>query len=83
MTDGRDGVMDRVLNHAPQEIAPDPAKPWPILCAWCQDEGVRKIIGWSEGEGSHGICDPCNQRWLQKYITQRRMENEREAVQEL
>ena len=30
--------------------------PFPVLCAWCEKEGTRTVIGLSTVEGSHGIC---------------------------
>ena len=29
----------------------------PKLCAWCLNEGVETIIGWTSCEGENGICD--------------------------
>ena len=47
-------------------------KPYPILCAWCLKKGVYTEVGESEVEGSHGICEPCDEKWLQEYIRDRR-----------
>lgn len=30
---------------------------FPVLCSWCQEEGVRTVIRMSEVEDSSGICD--------------------------
>ena len=29
---------------------------FPVLCAWCEAEGKRKVVGRSTVEGSHGVC---------------------------
>lgn len=29
---------------------------YPVLCAWCEAEGVRTVLGYASVEGSHGIC---------------------------
>ena len=31
-------------------------KKYPVLCAWCEKEGERTILGLSTVEHSHGIC---------------------------
>ena len=42
---------------------------YPILCAWCEREGKRTVVGWSTVEGSHGICER-HERELRGYDRQ-------------
>lgn len=28
----------------------------PMHCAWCREQGVTRVIGWTSCEGSDGIC---------------------------
>ena len=30
---------------------------YPVLCAWCEKEGVRTVVRWVEYPHSHGICE--------------------------
>lgn len=30
---------------------------YPVLCAWCEKEGVRTVVNWGLAKNSHGICE--------------------------
>ncbi|KKM78485.1 hypothetical protein LCGC14_1359460 [marine sediment metagenome] len=42
------------------------AKKYPVLCAWCSAKGIRKVVGYSGVENSHGICENCLGIWNQQ-----------------
>lgn len=42
-------------------------KPYPIICLWCKEKGIHKIVGHSEIENSHGMCEECKEEQLEKY----------------
>jgi len=40
-------------------INTQPEKVYPVVCAWC-----GKIVGYSELDHSHGICQSCSDKLL-------------------
>lgn len=39
---------------------------FPVVCSWC-----GKVVGFSEVEHSHGICQKCSGKLLAKMLTER------------
>ena len=37
-------------------------KRYPVLCAWCLEKGIEKIIRMSKVKNSHGICKECAEK---------------------
>lgn len=42
-------------------------KMYPRICLWCKKKGIYKIVGYSEIEDSHGMCEECKQEERERY----------------
>lgn len=51
---------------------------YPVLCAWCEEQGRRTVVGYTTAKQSHGICPEHGKALLLEYeasIAARRKEN--------
>jgi len=47
-------------------------KLYPIVCLWCREKGIHKIVGYSEIEHSDGMCEKCKKEQLKLWKNKRR-----------
>ena len=49
------------------EVEENKKPSWPVLCAWCEAEGVKTILKLREKAGSHGICKMHSEHMIRQY----------------